>query len=126
MRSFQTFLATWILALLHLNAVDAADKPNFIVILTDDQSWVGSSVQIKPSDPRTRSDFYQTPHIERLAKLGMRFTQGIFPSRLLLPHTACCANRTVSGQTRIPRGSQGLDEYLSSATQYSTDARGCR
>ena len=96
MRSFQTFLTTWILALLHLNAVGAADKPNFIVILTDDQSWVGSSVQIKPSDPRTRSDFYQTPHIERLAKLGMRFTQGYSPA------ASCCPTRRALQTGQFP------------------------
>jgi arylsulfatase A-like enzyme len=65
----------------------AADKPNFILILTDDQSWVGSSLQIIPEDPRTRSDYFRTPHIERLAKLGMTFTQGYSPA------ASCCPTR---------------------------------
>lgn len=65
----------------------AADKPNFIVIMSDDQSWVGSSVQIVPEDPRTSSDYFRTPHIERLAKLGMRFTQGYSPA------ASCCPTR---------------------------------
>jgi len=55
-------------------------SPNFVVILTDDQSWVGSSVLMDPNDTRTRSDYYQTPHIERLAKMGMRFTRGYSPA----------------------------------------------
>ena len=54
---------------------DAA-SPNFIVILTDDQSWVGSSLEVIPDDPRTRGDYFLTPHIERLAAMGMVFTQG--------------------------------------------------
>ena len=58
----------------------AGDKPNFVVILTDDQSWVGSSLQIIPGDARTRSDYFRTPHIERLAAMGMRFTQGYLDS----------------------------------------------
>lgn len=73
----------------------AADKPNFIVILTDDQSWVGSSLQIIPNDPRTRSDYFMTPHIERMASMGMRFTQGYSPA------ASCCPTRRSiqTGQT---------------------------
>jgi arylsulfatase A-like enzyme len=73
----------------------AADKPNFVVILTDDQSWVGSSLQIVPGDSRTRSDYFQTPHIERLAAMGMRFTQGYSPA------ASCCPTRRglQTGQT---------------------------
>ncbi|MCA9195692.1 MAG: sulfatase-like hydrolase/transferase [Planctomycetales bacterium] len=62
-------------------------KPNFIVILTDDQSWVGSSLQIIPGDPRTRSDYYLTPNIERLGAMGMVFTQGYAPA------ASCCPTR---------------------------------
>ena len=49
-------------------------SPNFVVILTDDQSWVGTSFLIDPSDPRTKSDYYQTPNMDRLAHRCMRFT----------------------------------------------------
>ena len=65
----------------------AADKPNFVVILTDDQSWVGSSQQMIPDDARTRSDYFLTPNIERLARMGMRFTQGYSPA------ASCCPTR---------------------------------
>lgn len=73
----------------------AGDKPNFVVILTDDQSWVGSSLQIIPGDARTRSDYFRTPHIERLAAMGMRFTQGYSPA------ASCCPTRRAiqTGQT---------------------------
>lgn len=73
----------------------ATNKPNFIVILTDDQSWVGSSLQIIPDDPRTRSDYFKTPHIERMAAMGMRFTQGYSPA------ASCCPTRRSiqTGQT---------------------------
>ena len=41
---------------------DADSKlPNFVVILTDDQSWVGTSLQIIPEDTRTRSDYFRPP-----------------------------------------------------------------
>ncbi|MFP6875841.1 MAG: sulfatase-like hydrolase/transferase [Roseibacillus sp.] len=73
----------------------AEQSPNFIVIVTDDQSWVGSSLVMDPDDARTRSDYYRTPNIERLARLGMRFTQGYSPA----PY--CCPTRRslLIGQT---------------------------
>ena len=69
--------------------------PNFVVILTDDQSWVGTSLQIDPADERTRSDYYRTPRIEQLAREGMRFTRGYAPA----PY--CCPTRRslLIGQT---------------------------
>ena len=63
------------------------DSPNFIVILTDDQSWVGTSYLAAPTDPRTKSDYYQTPNMDRLAQMGMRFTNGYSPA----PY--CCPTR---------------------------------
>ena len=62
-------------------------SPNFIVILTDDQSWVGTSLEIIPGDNNTKSDFFLTPNIERLGKMGMRFTQGYSPA------ASCCPTR---------------------------------
>lgn len=65
----------------------SADRPNFVLIVSDDQSWVGSSVSMIPGDSRTRSDYFQTPHLERLAAMGMRFTQGYAPA------ASCCPTR---------------------------------
>jgi len=42
-------------------------KPNFIIVLTDNQSWVGISFRADPSEPRSKSDYYQTPNLKRLA-----------------------------------------------------------
>ncbi|MFC2116980.1 sulfatase, partial [Bacteroidota bacterium] len=68
-----------------LNAAKKSKSPNFIVILTDDQSWVGTSFLNDPDDPRTKSDYYQTPNMERLAQMGMRFTDGYAPAPLCNP-----------------------------------------
>ncbi|MEC8719445.1 MAG: sulfatase [Verrucomicrobiota bacterium] len=71
-----------------LEAAPAADHtPNFILVLTDDQSWVGTSLQMLEDHPETRSDFYRTPQVERLAAKGMRFTQGYAPA------ASCCPTR---------------------------------
>ncbi len=69
------------------SAAEKKDSPNFIVILTDDQSWVGTSYLADPSDPRTQSDYYQTPNMDRLAQMGMLFTNGYSPA----PY--CCPTR---------------------------------
>ncbi|MBC8434831.1 MAG: sulfatase-like hydrolase/transferase [Verrucomicrobia bacterium] len=54
----------------------AAELPNFVVILTDDQGWGTTSIQYDPDVSESKSDFFQTPNLERLAKMGMRFTDG--------------------------------------------------
>ncbi len=51
-------------------------KPNIILILTDDQGWTDTSVQMMADRPDSKSDFYQTPNLERLAREGMRFSSG--------------------------------------------------
>ena len=63
----------------------AQDRPNFVVILSDDQSWVGSSVQMQLGDARSRSDYYRTPGLERLARNGMTFTDGYAPAPFCCP-----------------------------------------
>jgi len=58
-----------VFGLLSAACVSAADpRPNVIVVLVDDMGWKDLSCQ--------GSDFYETPHIDRLAASGMRFTSG--------------------------------------------------
>ncbi len=63
----------------------AAAPPNFIVIMSDDQSWVGTSTAMLPGRPDTRSDYYQTPSIDRLVQQGMLFTNGYSPAPFCCP-----------------------------------------
>jgi arylsulfatase A len=58
----------------------ASDSPNFIIFYTDDQGWADTSVPMMDGEPLSRSDFYQTPALERLAARGMRFTSGYSPT----------------------------------------------
>ena len=85
-------------------------KPNFILILTDDQSWVGTSFLADPADPRSKSDFYQTPNMERLAKSGMRMTNGYAPAPFCSPNQKKHINGIDSCQTRIPKRQGPLDQ----------------
>ena len=43
-------------------------KPNIILVLVDDMGWMDLSCQ--------GSDFYRTPHVDRLAREGILFTNG--------------------------------------------------
>ena len=53
----------------HAASGDSAPiKPNVIVVLVDDMGWRDLSCQGSP--------FFETPHIDRLAASGMRFTHG--------------------------------------------------
>ena len=65
--------------------LSAQTKANFVVILSDDQSWVGSSVLMEPEDDRSRSDYFRTPGLERLAERGMTFTDGYSPAPFCCP-----------------------------------------
>ena len=58
----------------------AGDSPNFIIFYTDDQGWADTSVLMMDNEPLSRSDFYETPALERLAARGMRFTNGYCPT----------------------------------------------
>ena len=82
------FLTTLLLA--SLTALHAADapkpsRPNFIVILSDDQSWVGTSQRMIPGNPETASDYFRTPNIERMAAQGMVFSSGYSPAPFCCP-----------------------------------------
>lgn len=51
-------------------------SPNFLLILTDDQSWVGTSLEMVPGNPDAKSDYFKTPNMDALMSSGMRFTDG--------------------------------------------------
>ena len=49
-------------------------SPNFVLIIVDDQAWNGTSLQMDPDVPDSRSDYHQTPTLEALAREGVRFS----------------------------------------------------
>ena len=66
----------------------AADRPNIVFMLSDDQSWYGLSVQMHPELRNSKSDFYHTPRLEELAGLGMRFSDAYAPATVCSPTRA--------------------------------------
>jgi arylsulfatase A-like enzyme len=81
------FLIVCLAPCVALQAAAAAksSQPNFVVILSDDQSWVGTSQRMIPGDPETASDYFRTPNIERLAAQGMIFSSGYSPAPFCCP-----------------------------------------
>ncbi len=61
------------------------NSPNIIFILTDDQGWTHTSHRADPNIPESKSDFYETPHMDRLAESGVLFTQGYTPNPICSP-----------------------------------------
>jgi arylsulfatase A-like enzyme len=53
---------------------NSSGNPNFIFILADDQGWNGTSVEMINGLKESKSDFYETPNIEKLADQGMKFS----------------------------------------------------
>ena len=57
--------------------VRAADQPNIVMILGDDQAWTDYGFMGHPE--------IKTPHLDRLASQSACFTQGYVPSSLCRP-----------------------------------------
>ena len=72
-----------------------AQSPNIIVILSDDQGWTGTSQQMKSNLSTSKSDYYITPNVERIAANGMTFSQGYAPAAKCAP----TRNSILTGQT---------------------------
>jgi len=72
------------------SATDIRDgsHPNFVFILVDDMGWTGLSIPIDEKVPESKSDFYQTPRIDELARQGMRFSHAYSPSSMCTPSRA--------------------------------------
>lgn len=76
--------------------------PNFVLILADDLGWNSLSVPMEERVPGSRSDYHETPALERLARAGMRFTQGYAPAAICSP-----SRRSIQfGQTPARQGDE--------------------
>ena len=108
--------------------VSAESKPNIILILADDLGYGGLSCC---SDPG-----YRTPHLDRLAKAGARFTQFYVPTPGCAPTRAALLTGRYpfrSGMIRNPDPDHGLNDLgipsgeilLSEALQAAGYATAC-
>ena len=73
------------LALVISFSLDAKKPPSFVLVYMDDLGWAETSVAMIKGRADTRSDFNQTPNIERLASQGMVLSACYSPSALCAP-----------------------------------------
>jgi arylsulfatase A-like enzyme len=73
-------LLSWLIALGPAGSVGAAEKPNIVVIISDDHGYLDST-------PYGAADI-RTPNLERLAKDGVTFTH------MFAPSPSCSPSRT--------------------------------
>jgi arylsulfatase A-like enzyme len=57
-----------------------AKPPNFIILYADDLGYADTSVQMMAADLSTKHKFIQTPGLDRLARIGARFTRAYSPT----------------------------------------------
>ena len=66
-------------------AAHADSRPNIVFMMSDDQAWNGLSVPMHPDLDWSKSSFVDTPHLEKLAAQGMRFTAAYAPASVCAP-----------------------------------------
>ena len=92
------FLANALLACCCLSvSAKAQEKPNIILILSDDQAWTDYGFMGHPD--------IQTPHLDKLAASGLRFDRGYVAAPLCRPSLASM----VTGQFPVIHGVTGND-----------------
>jgi arylsulfatase A-like enzyme len=64
---------------------DAADRPNFVFIYTDDQRYDALGVVQREQGDKGRFPWFQTPNLDRLASEGVRFRNAFVVNSLCAP-----------------------------------------
>lgn len=80
----------YIISILFVTNVFADDKPNIVILFTDDQGTLDTNAY-------GAKDLY-TPHMDRLVKEGVKFTKAY-------AHTVCCPSRAMLLTGRYPQRS---------------------
>ena len=90
MKNIQLYLMLGLVLLLNscgnvVSKNSTKKSPNIIFILTDDQGWTHNSHRADPNLPESKSDYYETPNMDKLANSGILFTQGYAPNPICSP-----------------------------------------
>ncbi|MDF7799340.1 sulfatase [Pontiellaceae bacterium B1224] len=98
----------WFFPLLLASALNTlADKPNIVFIYADDMGWTGTSVEMIEGNPKTKSDFYQTPNLEIMAAKGMVFSQAYSPGPMCTPSRAAVLTGKTPAELHITTPGNG-------------------
>src|SRR6476469_4255335 len=68
--------------------VAAAERPNVLVILTDDMRWDAIGVVQKEQGKGALYPWFKTPNLDRLANEGVRFKNALCTTSLCSPSRA--------------------------------------
>ncbi len=77
---FSALLTSW-----HRDSIAADKRPNIVFMMSDDQAWNGLSVAMHPELDWSKSSIVETPHLEKLAAQGMRFSAAYAPASVCSP-----------------------------------------
>ena len=85
--SHKRLIAVMLFCLIGLSILNAqsAKRPNIILILTDDLGWSCFSTKMDDRIADSKSDFHETPNIDKFAKQSLRFTRGYAPDPICTP-----------------------------------------
>ena len=83
-----------------------ADQPNIIFMLSDDQGWTETSVQMHPDIPNSKSEVVETPNLLKLAEQGMSFSQAYSPAPVCSPTRLSLQNGKSPGQNHWTKASR--------------------
>jgi arylsulfatase A-like enzyme len=92
--------------LLSLPGIALAQKPNIIVMLSDDQGWTGLSVG--STNYHNQSDFFETPNLERVAAQGLSFTNAYANAARCMPSRAALISGQYAPRTGVYRNPEEL------------------
>lgn len=84
-------------------------RPNVVFILADDLGWADTSLY-------GHTNFYQTPHLDRLAKRGMTFSRAYAASPLCSPTRSAVLTGLSPARTGITKPSAHLPKVILQAT----------
>lgn len=110
----------WFLVTIQLSVCAAAERPNVVLIISDDHGWGDYGFMGHPQ--------IKTPHIDRLAREGLAFDRGYVPSSLCCPSLASIItglyphqHRVTSNDPPLPPGLAPRDFHQSEAFRAGRD-----
>lgn len=119
MQAMLALAVSGLVASVAAEATAAAGRPNIIVVLLDDQGWTGTSVQMDPNIPSSKSDYYETPNLETLAAEGMRFSNAYAGGPMCSPSRVALFTGRSPAQMHMTDVAAGINvdgQYLTFST----------
>lgn len=95
-----------VLMLLVSAAAQAADRPNILFMMSDDQAWNGLSAAMHPDLDWSKSSIVDTPNLEKLA------AQGCDSRRPTPPHRSARQLGSACRRARVPLRCTGPRQHL--------------